>query len=179
MKKALFLTILLSTTIFLNSCEKSEQEKIMDDLDLQINEAFEQVNDEDFNNIWDEKDEVEEIKNTEKQDEKIEQVKKIEIKNDTKKEVQIVKSVNGFAKCLTENWAKLYWTLWCWHCKTQKEMFWDAIKNINFIDCDKERKICKDAWITDYPTWVIWWKKYPWTQSFEKLWELTWCKLEK
>jgi len=180
--KTLILSAIISSSIFLTSCEDKEDQKILDDLDLQIQEFNDikdidskadqsDVNQSDAN----QKDEVKTIKEKQKNNQnnqKISQKKEI-------KKFETTKTISEFAKCLTKNWVKMYWTSWCWHCKDQKDMFWDDFKNINFTDCDKDRKTCKIAWITWYPTWVINWKKYPWVQSFEELWNAAWCKLIK
>lgn len=184
MKKILALLSILLSTILLTSCGwPSEEEKIINDLDLEIQEFLEENPESDLDKTWDEKDEIEAIKETEEKIEELgennnsEEKVNEEIKS---KNTKTIKTIDEFAKCITENWAKAYWTSWCSHCQKQKEMFWEeAAKNLNFTDCDSERKACKDAWITWYPTWVINWEQYPWVQSFEKLWELTWCKLEQ
>ncbi len=187
-KKILTISVILSTSLFLTSCEDNEEKKIMDDLDLEIQEFLEENPESDLNKIWDEKDEIND--KIEASDKKTEE-KKVASKSDKNKEdtktvkkidsknIEIVKTVEEFSKCITKNWAKVYWTSWCWHCQKQKEMFWDSVKNLNFTDCDANRKACKSAWITWYPTWVIDWEKYPWVQNFKVLWEKTWCKLVK
>lgn len=179
MKKILVLLTIIFSTISLSSCgNKSEEEKIADDLDLQIQEFSDIDTDSELNKTSEKKDEtkteVKIIKDKKNKDEKIEIEKPKEENN-----IQIVKTIEEFAKCITRKWAKVYWTSWCWYCQKQKEMFWDALKNISFTDCDENRKVCKDAWITWYPTWIINWKKYPWVQSLEFLWKKTWCGLVK
>ncbi|MBI2135057.1 hypothetical protein HYU09_03635 [Candidatus Woesearchaeota archaeon] len=64
----------------------------------------------------------------------------------------------AFAKCLTENNAKMYGAFWCPHCQNQKEMFGSSWENVNYIECslpDKsgQTKVCKDAGIKAYHTW--------------------------
>jgi len=185
MKKNLtLLAILLSATI-LTSCESSEEKKIMDDLDLEIQEYLEEnpevITNEDTKTS--ENSELSSDKNNENPEENknnSEEVKNEEVADTTAEEwVTLTNNISDFAKCITEKWAKMYWTEWCSHCKTQKKMFWDALKDISFTDCDANRALCKSTWITWYPTWIIWWEKFPWVQSFEKLWEETWCKLVK
>lgn len=34
-------------------------------------------------------------------------------------------------------------------------MFGDAMKDIKFIDCDKEKQLCTAAKIEMYPTWIF------------------------
>lgn len=181
MKKILTLLTIIFSTILLSSCgNKSEEEKIMDDLDLEIEEFLEENPEATLDNSWDEKDEVEVEIIEEKAEETAEKPETVEIKKTEETwNIEIVKTVEEFATCITKNWAKAYWTSWCSHCQKQKEMFWDeAAKNLAFMDCEADIKWCKDAWITWYPSWKVWWNLYPWVQSFEKLWELTNCKLE-
>lgn len=174
MKKILALLTIIFSTILLSSCgNKSEEEKIADDLDLQIQEFSDIDTGSQLNKTSEQKDETKTETIKEKKEEP-----KIE-KTVEKKDAKNTQTLEEFAKCITKKWAKVYWTSWCWHCQKQKEMFWDALKNISFTDCDKNRKVCKDAWITWYPTWVINWKKYPWVQSLEFLWKKTWCELAK
>ena len=182
MKKILVLLTIIFSTILLSSCwNKSEEQKIADDLDLEIQEFTEQNPESDLNKSWDKKDESQIESTEEKAKETPKKTEEVKIeKTEEKKEIEVVKTVEEFATCITKNWIKLYWTSWCTHCQKQKEMFWeDAVKNLDFTDCDKNKKACKEAWITWYPTWRIWWKLYPWVQNFEKLWELANCKLVK
>ncbi len=86
---------------------------------------------------------------------------------------------DDFAKCLTENNATMYGTDWCSYCKKQKDLFGDSFKNINFVDCDKNREECLIAGVQGYPTWKINEENYPGLQSLEKLSNLTECSLER
>ncbi len=62
-----------------------------------------------------------------------------------------------FAKCLTENGAKMYGAFWCPHCTEQKEAFGDDWQHITYIECSKPDKtqteFCTQASIASYPTW--------------------------
>jgi len=62
-----------------------------------------------------------------------------------------------FAKCLTQNGAKMYGAFWCPHCSDQKEEFGDDFQHITYIECSKPDKsqteFCTEAGITSYPTW--------------------------
>ena len=80
---------------------------------------------------------------------------------------------DDFANCLTESGAVMYGTEWCSHCKAQKEMFGNSFENINYVDCDEDRKACSDAEITGFPTWNVNGKNYPGEQSISKLAQLT------
>ncbi|MFH1063629.1 MAG: hypothetical protein V1729_00955 [Candidatus Woesearchaeota archaeon] len=66
----------------------------------------------------------------------------------------------ALAKCLTEKGFKMYGTYWCSHCQAQKDMFGDAFKQINYIECaiqgsDLPAEECTLAGIRGYPTWVL------------------------
>ena len=58
---------------------------------------------------------------------------------------------DDFAKCLTENGATMYGTVWCGHCNNQKDMFGDSVPMFNnknemnglikyYLKNEKERK---------------------------------------
>ena len=57
------------------------------------------------------------------------------------------------AECLTARGVIMYGTERCPHCQAQKKLFGDAFSKINYVDCDKEEKVCNLAWVTGYPTW--------------------------
>ena len=64
----------------------------------------------------------------------------------------------AFAKCLTDNGAKMYGAYWCPHCKEQKAEFGDAWDEVNYIECSLlggkgQTEVCAKAGITGYPTW--------------------------
>lgn len=66
---------------------------------------------------------------------------------------------DDFAKCITEEGAKLYGTFWCPMCAEQKKAFGKSINFVNYIECSLPNKkegqtaICKNAGISSYPTW--------------------------
>ncbi|XP_006828878.2 thiol-disulfide oxidoreductase LTO1 [Amborella trichopoda] len=60
--------------------------------------------------------------------------------------------------------AKMYGAFWCSHCFEQKEMFGkEASKIVDYVECFPEgyrkgmqvAKVCKDAGIDGFPTWII------------------------
>lgn len=64
------------------------------------------------------------------------------------------------AQCLTDSGAKFYGVFWCQHCTAQKALFGDAAKNIPYVECSTadgkgQLKICKDAGVASYPTWIF------------------------
>lgn len=70
--------------------------------------------------------------------------------------------------------AKMYGAYWCPHCTQQKEMFGNAIKSINYVECDPRGEnakpsLCQTAKVTGYPTWEINGKQYVGVQSLEEL----------
>ncbi|HLC47432.1 MAG TPA: hypothetical protein VJI75_06950 [Candidatus Nanoarchaeia archaeon] len=85
---------------------------------------------------------------------------------------------DDFAKCLTEKGAVMYGTEWCPHCKTQKELFGDSFKYVNYVDCDKNSGECIAKGIEGYPTWIIGGGKYPGVQQFTTLKQLSGCEIE-
>ena len=84
---------------------------------------------------------------------------------------------DSFAQCLAEKGAKMYGTEWCSHCNDQKEMFGEAFRFIDFIDCDADRSICNAEKITGYPTWQINGQNFQGTKSLKALSELSSCEL--
>ena len=62
-------------------------------------------------------------------------------------------SLNAFAKCLTENGVDLYGSVTCPHCTTQKEMFGDALKFIDYTECTENQQKCAEEEIQYLPTW--------------------------
>ena len=70
-----------------------------------------------------------------------------------------VSTLDGFAKCLNANGAKMYGAWWCPHCSEQKEMFGYAFQYVNYIECSPPNdrrtvnEICKQAGVKNFPTW--------------------------
>lgn len=60
-----------------------------------------------------------------------------------------------FADCLTESGAKMYGTDWCPHCKNQKKLFGSSFDKVDYINCERNQKKCKEAGIKGYPTWIF------------------------
>ena len=68
--------------------------------------------------------------------------------------------LDKFAQCLTDKGAIFYGSLSCENCREQKEFFEDSAKYLNYIECDKyaknsNYKVCKEAQINSYPTWIF------------------------
>jgi glutaredoxin len=83
-----------------------------------------------------------------------------------------------FAECLTDSGAVFYGTSWCSHCNAQKELFGDAVSEVEFVDCDLSRDLCSMAGVTAFPTWVINGEKHVGTQPLQTLSDLTGCSLD-
>ncbi len=60
---------------------------------------------------------------------------------------------DDFAKCLTENGAEFYGSKDCPHCQTQKEMFGESVKFVNYIECTLNYQKCAEEEIKFLPTW--------------------------
>lgn len=79
---------------------------------------------------------------------------------------------DNFAKCLAEKGTVMYGAMdWCKYTQGQKAMFGNSFKYVNYHEFQDLPGIKKT------PTWVINGKWYENTQSFEKLSELTGCKI--
>jgi len=68
--------------------------------------------------------------------------------------------LDDFAQCLAEKEAIFYGAFWCPHCQAQKEMFGNSSKYLPYIECStpdgkSQKKVCDDAGIEGYPTWVF------------------------
>ncbi|MDO8558286.1 MAG: thioredoxin domain-containing protein [bacterium] len=65
-----------------------------------------------------------------------------------------------FAQCLSEKKAVMYGAYWCSHCRDQKEAFGSSFSHVSYIECatqgsSAQTKVCTDAGIKGYPTWVF------------------------
>ena len=78
---------------------------------------------------------------------------------------------DSFAKCLTEKGAVMYGEDWCPYTQGQKTMFGKSFKYVDYHEFPELPGIKKT------PTWVINGKWYENAQSFEKLSEVTGCKI--
>ena len=61
---------------------------------------------------------------------------------------------DAFAKCLTEKGLVMYGAEWCENCKIQEEAFGESFKYIKYVECPENTKLCLDAGIQGYPTWI-------------------------
>lgn len=68
-------------------------------------------------------------------------------------------ALDTFSQCLTDAGAKFYGAYWCPHCQDQKKLLGES-KLMPYIECSTPNgqgqvKVCADAGITGYPTWVF------------------------
>lgn len=82
--------------------------------------------------------------------------------------------VEKLAKFMTAQGMVLYGAYWCPHCKEQKEMFGDAVKYIDYVECDAKGENanpdeCVAKGISGYPTWIYQGQKYEGAQSLSEL----------
>jgi uncharacterized membrane protein len=84
------------------------------------------------------------------------------------------------AEHLTKQGAKMYGSYWCPHCYEQKQLFGkQAWAKITYIECAEDAienpqpKVCQQANIQRFPTWIIDGKAEPQVKKLAKLAEMT------
>ena len=85
-------------------------------------------------------------------------------------------NLDKFAQCLTEKGIKMYGSIYCSHCKAQKDLFGTSFQYINYTECTENPNVCID--LVGVPAWEINGKITYGTQSLQKLAELSGCKLQ-
>lgn len=80
----------------------------------------------------------------------------------------------GLAKHLTATGAVMYGAWWCPHCNEQKELFGDAFKYVNYVECDPRGEnpkpwLCREKGIRGFPTWEIGGRMYEGLLPLEQL----------
>ena len=89
-------------------------------------------------------------------------------------------NTESFAKCLKEKEITMYGAEWCPHCQNEKKVFGNDFKYIPYVECPDNPRVCINAGIEGYPTWILKdGKKLVGEQGLEKLSEATGCLLEK
>ena len=69
--------------------------------------------------------------------------------------------LKGLATHLSERGAYFYGAYWCPHCQQQKAMFEASADRLPYVECTPDGRngavslVCRDAQVSDYPTWVI------------------------
>ena len=70
---------------------------------------------------------------------------------------EVPEDMDAFAKCLTDNGARMYGAYWCGHCNEQKESFGESWEFIDYVECSYssggQALECSTAGIKAYPTW--------------------------
>ena len=84
---------------------------------------------------------------------------------------------DDFATCLTDKGAVLHGTDTCAHCKEQERMFGNSFRNLNFVDCNDNTKVCLAAGVRIYPTWTINGSIYEGAKTPERLADITGCEI--
>lgn len=72
--------------------------------------------------------------------------------------VAAARNLDAFARCLTQKGAVLYGATWCPHCVRQENLFGDAARHLDIVDCDasaQDAAECVAAGVVGYPTWVF------------------------
>ncbi len=72
----------------------------------------------------------------------------------------------------------MYGTDRCPNCQSQKELFGDSFKFVQYVNCDYEYDKCSEANVERIPTWVINGEEYIGVQTLERLANLSGCQLE-
>lgn len=92
------------------------------------------------------------------------------------------KSGLSLAQCLNSKGVILYGAYWDSSTKKQKEYFGSNAAELRYVECGvqgdyrAQQKICEEAGILAYPTWVINGKKYMGVQTLSQLAALTGCE---
>jgi len=84
---------------------------------------------------------------------------------------------DDLAKCLTEKGAIIYGNDFCQFTARQLNSFGKSERYLKYVKCAANQQLCDSKDIRITPTWEISGKMYSGIQSFEKLAELTGCKL--
>jgi glutaredoxin len=87
--------------------------------------------------------------------------------------------LRALAVHLSQTGAKMYGADWCPHCQDQKALFGGAARRLPYIECSMgaqragQTAACRNAGITNYPTWEIGGKRYVEVLSTVRLAELS------
>lgn len=84
------------------------------------------------------------------------------------------KYIEELAKYLTDQGMVMYGAYWCPHCQDQKKLFGDAVKFIDYVECDSQgpdanTDECTAQGIKSYPTWIYQGNKYTGYKSLSEL----------
>ncbi len=89
----------------------------------------------------------------------------------------------SFAQCLADSGLVFYGSKYCPHCQNQKELFGEAVEEINYVECvgedDQWTEQCQKDEIQSVPTWIMAdGEKVVGYQTLSKLSELSGCPLQ-
>ncbi|MDO8579478.1 MAG: protein disulfide isomerase family protein [bacterium] len=88
------------------------------------------------------------------------------------------KNLATFAQCLASKNITMYGAQWCSHCQREKALFGEAFKYVPYIECPENEKLCLDAGINGYPTWIDGsGTKYEGEQGLDGLAKISGCPL--
>lgn len=73
----------------------------------------------------------------------------------TQKQTQNLSKEEKAVQCLNEKGFTMYAVNWCPHCKEQKHKLAKYLDQLNLVDCDKEKRLCRKKRITGYPTLLL------------------------
>jgi thiol-disulfide isomerase/thioredoxin len=64
------------------------------------------------------------------------------------------------AQCLKDKGVIFYGAYWCPHCQATKKEFGSSAHLLPYVECStpdgqSQQKVCTDAGVTSYPTWVF------------------------
>lgn len=91
----------------------------------------------------------------------------------------VSEGLDEFAKCLTEKGFVMYGTYWCSHCQNEKRAFGKAFKEVNYVECTDNPKLCEEKQITGTPTWISGaGDRYLGEQGLERLSDASGCPLD-
>jgi len=84
----------------------------------------------------------------------------------------------ALASHLEQIGAKMYGAYWCPYCKKQKELFGEAVSEINYIECDAkgenpQPELCRSAGVRGFPSWEINGQLHPGLHTLEELADLS------
>lgn len=83
----------------------------------------------------------------------------------------------SFAQCLTDQGFILAGTDWCGHCESQKALFGNAVKYLDFRNCE-DSTFCDEQELKGFPAWVLPDGEIIYgVQSLNELSELSECEL--
>lgn len=59
----------------------------------------------------------------------------------------------SFAQCIFDSGTTMYGTESCTFCNAQKAEFGKGKNYIDYVDCNKNSKLCQDEGVESFPTW--------------------------